>query len=59
MLKIKVTTEHRVFVVKTYYKTTSYLEVKEDFHRSFPEKSPPENRTTWKNIEKTNEKEQV
>ena len=56
---MKVTTEHRVFVVKTYYKTTSYLEVKEDFHRSFPEKSPPENRTKWKNIEKTNEKEQV
>ena len=56
---MKVTTEHRVFVVKTYYKTTSYLEVKEDFHRRFPEKSPTENRTTWKNIEKTNEKEQV
>ena len=39
MLKMQLTTEQRVFVVKTYYKTSSYLEVKEGFHRSFQRKN--------------------
>ena len=59
MLKIQLTTEQRVFVVKTYYKTSSYLEVKEAFRRRIPEKDPPKNRTIWKKVKNTKEKEQV
>ena len=29
MLKMQLTVEQRVFVVKTYYKTSSYMELKE------------------------------
>ena len=39
-------TESCVFLVKTYYKTNSYLEEKEAFHRKIPEKDPPKNRAT-------------
>ena len=59
MLKIQLPTEQPVFVVKRYYKTSSYLEVKEAFRRRFPEKDPPTNRTIWKNIKNMKEKEQV
>ena len=44
MLKMQLTTEQRVFAVKTHYKTSSYLEVKKTFHRRFSEKDPPTNR---------------
>ena len=50
--KMQLTTEQRVFVVKTYYKTISYLEVKEAFRRTFSENDPPTNRTIWKNVKK-------
>ena len=45
-------TESCVFLVKTYYKTNSYLEEKEAFHRKIPEKDPPKNRATQKNVKK-------
>ena len=51
VLKMQLTTEH-VFVVKTYYKTSSYLEVKEAFCRRFPEKDPPTNRKRTSKIRK-------
>ena len=38
MLKMQVTAEQRVFVVKTYSKTSRYLEVKEAIHRRFSER---------------------
>ena len=44
MLKMQLTTEQRVFAVKTHYKTSSYLEVKKTFRRRFSEKDPPTNR---------------
>ena len=52
MIQMQLTTAQCVFVVKTYYKTSSYLEVKEAFRRRFPEKDPPANRTIWKNVKK-------
>ena len=33
MLKMQLTVEQRVFVVKTYYETSSYMELKETFDR--------------------------
>ena len=52
VLKMQLTTEQHVLVVKTFYKTSSYLKVKEVFRRRFPEKDPPTNRTIWKNVGK-------
>ena len=52
ILKIQLITVQHVFVVKTYYKTSSYLEVKEAFRERFLEKVPPRNRRAWKNVEK-------
>lgn len=43
-------TESCVFLVKTYYKTNSYLEEKEAFHRKIPEKDPPKNRAHRKTL---------
>ena len=37
ILKMQLITEQRVFVVKTYYKTSYCLEVKETFRRRFRE----------------------
>ena len=51
ILKMQLTTEQRVFAVKTYYKTSSYLEVKKTFRRKFSEKDPPTNRAIWENTE--------
>ena len=49
---MQLTTEQCVLVVKTFYKASSYLKVKEDFRGRFPKKYPPTNRTIWKNIKK-------
>ena len=59
MLEMQLPTEQRVFVVKTYYKTSSCQEVNETFRRTFSEKDPPPNRTKRENdkryeIERTN-----
>ena len=51
MFKVQLNTEQHVFVIKTYYQTSSYLEVKAASLRRFSKKDPPEN------MEK--EKEQV
>ena len=40
-------------MVKTYYKTSSYLEVKEAFRRRFPLKDSPTTRTICKKGQKT------
>ena len=58
MLKMQLITEQRVFIVKTYYKTSSYLEVKKAIRRRFPEKDQPTNRRAWKNKKNAEEKEQ-
>ena len=52
VLKMQLTTEQRVFVVKTFYKTRSYPKVKKVFHKRFLEKDPPTNRTIWKKVVK-------
>ena len=52
MLKMHLTTEQGVLVVKLYYKTSSYLEVKdwkEAFRSRFAVKDPPTSKTIWKN----------
>ena len=59
MFKMQLTTEQYVFVVITYYKARSYLEVNETFHRRFPKKDPPPNRTIWIHLRNSKEKEQV
>ena len=52
VLTMQLTTEQRVFVVKTFYKTSSYPKVKEVFYGRFLEKDPPTNGTIWKNVVK-------
>ena len=52
ILKIQLITVQHVFVVKTYYKASSYLEVKEAFRERFLDKVSPRNRRAWKNVEK-------
>ena len=52
MLKVQLITEQRVVVIKRYYKSSSYLEVKKTFHRRFLEKDPPTEITIWKNVKK-------
>ena len=59
MLEMQLPTEQRVFVVKTYYKTSSCQEVNKTFRRTFSEKDQPPNRTKRENkkryeIERTN-----
>ena len=49
-LKMHLTTEKCVSVVKTYYKTSCYLGEKEAFRGRFPEKGRPINRKIWKNV---------
>ena len=48
MLKMQLITEQRVVVVKTYYKTSCYLKVKEAFRKKISEKNSPTIRTIWK-----------
>ena len=45
--------------IKTYYKTSSYLEVKKAFHGRFPENNQPTNMAMWENVENTGVKEQA
>lgn len=59
MLKMQLTTELRFSAFKTYYKTSSHLEVNEAFRRGFPEKDQPTNRIIGKNVKNTTVKEQV
>ena len=59
MFKMQLTTEQCVFVVITYYKARSCLEVNEAFHRRFPKKDPTRNRTIWIHVKNSKEKEQV
>lgn len=60
ILKTQWTTEWRIFLVKTSYRISSYLEVREAFRRRFLEKDPPTNWIVWKNVkENTKENEHV
>lgn len=49
---MQLTKEQRVFVVKTFHETKSYVAVREAFGRRFPGRNPPAKRTIQKNVEK-------
>ena len=51
-VKMQLTTEQRVLVVKQYHETKSYTAVRESFRQKFPGKNPPAKRTIQKNVEK-------
>ena len=59
VFKMQLITEEHVFLSKTYYKTSSYLEINEAFRWRFPEKDPPTNQTIYENAKNTKEKEKV
>ena len=44
--------KQRIFIVKLYYKTKSYNQVKTKFRALFPERLPPNKTTTRKNVKK-------
>ena len=49
---MQLVTEQRVIVVKIFYKTSSYFEVKKPFRERFLEKDPLTNRTIWNYVKK-------
>ena len=49
---VQLNVAQRVFVVRTYFETRSYVEVKHSLMVGFPEREPPDNKTIWRNVEK-------
>ena len=52
---VQLTKEQRVFVVKKYYETHSFLEVQRLFAIQFPDRRPPVKWSIWKNVKKYEE----
>ena len=44
--------EQRVFVVKTYFETKKFTEVRNLFRQRYPDRNPPNKTTIWKNVKK-------
>ena len=49
---MKLTIEQRNFIVKSYYETKSYNQVRTKFRTLFPERLPPKKTTIRKNVKK-------
>ena len=49
---VQLTVEQRVFVVKTFYSTRSYVEVRRLFQQQFPDRLPPTDMTIYRNVNK-------
>lgn len=52
LIMVQLTTQQRVFVVKTWISTRSFIEVKRLFQNNFPEREPPTRKTIWINVKK-------
>ena len=49
---VQLTPEQRVFVVKMYFQTEKYTEVRRLSQERYPERPPPNKTTIWKNVNK-------
>ena len=49
---MQLTTEQRVFLVKSYFETDSFVEVQRLFAFRFPNRNPPHKKNIWKNVQK-------
>ena len=56
-LKMQLTEQQRVFVVKNYFETKSFEIVQQRFEEKIPERSLPTKKTIWKNVKKFNNEE--
>ena len=52
---MQLTVEQRVFVVKHYFETKSYVEVRRLFQIAFPSRPPPTDMTIYRNVKKYSE----
>ena len=50
---VQLTSEQRVFVVKTYFQTEKYTEVRRLFQERYPDRPPPNKTAIWKNVNAT------
>ena len=50
--KMQLTTEQRIFIVKKYYETKSYVNVRRAFQERFSGRNPPANRSIQENMRK-------
>ena len=48
----KYTVEQRVFIVKKYFETHSFVEVQRLFRLQFPGRNPPDKANIWRNVKK-------
>ena len=48
----QLTVPQRVFIVKTYFETKSYVDVRRLFAEQFPERMPPTKKNIKKNVDK-------
>ena len=55
VIMVQLTTEQRVFVVKHWFITRSYDEVRRLFRDHFPDREPPTKKTIWTNVNKYSE----
>ena len=49
---VQYTVEQRVFIVKSYFETHSFVEVQRLFRIQFPDRNPPDKKNIWRNVEK-------
>ena len=52
---VQLTGKQRVFIVRTYFQTRSYVEVRRLFQNEFPRHAPQEPKTIHRNVVKYNE----
>ena len=52
---VQLTTEKRIFAVKTYYETHSFVETQRLFRTRFPDREAPTKMNIWKNVRKYGE----
>ena len=47
---VQLSTEQRIFVVRAYFETHSFVEVQQLFRERFPWREPPVKKTMWANV---------
>ena len=47
---VQLTIQQRIFVVRTYFETKSYVEVRRLFQNEFPGRRPPTDMTIYRNV---------
>ena len=49
---VQYTMEQRVFIVRSYFETHSFAEVRQLFRVQFPDRNPPNKMNIWRNVKK-------